>query len=107
MEDNNSREQLNELSGQLMDLFVSDLFTKNKVDIEKVKARITDDQRENLRQTVEQLKAQVEDFLESRTVLKVEESEGKTEGQAATNPLREAILQRKQMKRNNKNNTNR
>ena len=103
MEDNNSRDQLNGLSGQLMDLFVSDLFTKNKVDIEKVKERITDDQRENLKQTVEQLKAQVEGFLESKTVVKVEEAEGKTEGQAA-NPLREAILQRKRMKQNKKNN---
>ena len=80
MEDNNNREQLNELSGQLMDLFVSDLFTKNKVDVEKVKERITDEQRENLKQTVEQLKAQVEGFLESKTIITVEDSEEKPDG---------------------------
>ena len=105
MEDNNNREQLNELSGQLMDLFVSDLFTKNKVDVEKVKERITDEQRENLKQTVEQLKAQVEGFLESKTIITVEDSEEKPMVQA-TNPLREAIIQRKQMKKI-KNNMNR
>lgn len=106
MEDRKSREELNELSGQLMDLFVSDLFSKNKVDIEKVKERITDDQRESLKQTVEHLKTQVEGFLESTTVLQVADSAEKTGGQA-TNPLREAIIQRKQMKQNKKNNINR
>ena len=105
VEDNYSREQLNGLSGQLMDLFVSDLFAKNKVDIEKVKERITDDQRENLKQTVEQLKAQVEGFLESKTIITVEDSEEKPMV-LATNPLREAIIQRKQMKKI-KNNMNR
>lgn len=106
MENRKSREELNGLSGQLMDLFVSDLFSKNKVDIEKVKERITDDQRESLKQTVEQLKTQVEGFLESTTVIQVADSTEKTEGQA-TNPLREAIIQRKQMKQNKKNNLNR
>lgn len=104
MEDNINRDQLTGLSGQLMELFVSDLFAKNKVDIETVKERITDEQRESLKQTVEQLKAQVEGFLESKTVIKVDEPEEKTEGQATANPLREAIMQRKQMRQNKKNN---
>jgi preprotein translocase subunit SecD len=106
VEDKGNREELNGLSSQLMELFVADLFSKNKINVQQVKERITEEQRESLKQTVEQLKAQVEGFLESKTVIQVDDSEEKTEGHA-TNPLREAIIQRKQMKQNKKNNTNR
>lgn len=102
MEDKNTRDQLYGLSGQLMELFVADIFSKNKVNIEEAKLRMTDEQRENLKKTVEQLKTQVEDFLESKTVLKVTDTEEKTEGHAP-HPLREAFLQKKQQRENKKN----
>lgn len=92
-----SREQLNGLSSQLMELFVSDLFTKNNVDVQQAKERLSEEQRESLKQTVEQLKAQVDGFLESKAVYKVTDSAEKTVGQAA-HPLRDAIIQKKKMK---------
>lgn len=99
MDDKNTREQMYGLSSQLMELFVADLFNKHKVNLAEAKKRMTDEQRESLKQTVEQLKTQVEGFLESKTVLKVTDTEEKTEGQA-THPLREAYLKKKQQKEN-------
>lgn len=92
-----SREQLNGISSQLMELFVADLFSQNNIDVQQAKKRLTDDQRESLKQNVEQLKAQVEGFLESKVVHKVANSEERTVGQAA-HPLRDAIIQKKKMK---------
>lgn len=102
MEDKKSREHLYGLSGQLVELFVADLLSKNKINVKEAKHRMTDDERERLKQTVEQLKTQVEGFLESKTVRKITTSNEKTEGQAA-HPLREAFIQKKQQKENKKN----
>ncbi|WP_252504218.1 hypothetical protein [Sporosarcina sp. Marseille-Q4943] len=102
MDDKKTREQLYGLSGQLMELFVADLFSKNKINVEEAKKRMTDEQRERLKETVEQLKTQVEGFLESKAVRKVTDSQEKTDGQAP-HPLREAFMKKKQEKENKKN----
>ena len=101
MEDKNTREQLYGLSGQLLELFVADLFAKNKIDVNDAKQRMTDEQRENLKKTVEQLKAQVEGFLETKSVRKVTAAKNNSE-ESTVNPLREAVIQRKQKKENKK-----
>ncbi|MCM3745576.1 hypothetical protein M3193_15720 [Sporosarcina luteola] len=101
MEDKNNREQLYGLSSQLMELFVADVFSKHKIDIDEAKQRMTVEQREGLKQTVEQLKTQVDDFLASKAVRKVTDSQEKTDGQAP-HPLRDAFLQKKQQKENKK-----
>lgn len=100
MEDKNNREQLYGLSSQLMELFVADIFSKHKINVEEAKQRMTDEQRESLKQTVKQLKTQVEGFLASKAVRKVT-SEEKTDGQAP-HPLRDAFMQKKQQKENKK-----
>lgn len=102
MDDKKTREQLYGLSGQLMELFVADLFSKNIINVEEAKQRMTDEQRERLKQTVEQLKTQVEGFLESKAVRKVTDSQEKTDGQAP-HALREAFMKKKQQKVNKKN----
>ncbi|GKV56203.1 hypothetical protein NCCP2222_21500 [Sporosarcina sp. NCCP-2222] len=102
MEKKETRKNLYGLSSQLMELFVSDLFTKNEVNIKDAKQRLTSEQKEQLKQTVEQLKTQVESFLESKTVRKVGSSKEKTE-EPAVNPLRQAIIQKKQKKESDKN----
>ena len=103
MDEKKTSEQLHSLSGQLMELFVANLLTKNQVDIQETKKRVTEDQRQQLKMTVENLKAQVEDFLENSTVRKTTESEEDVPGQAV-NPLREAFIQRKRQKENKKTN---
>ncbi|MBB4825641.1 preprotein translocase subunit SecD [Sporosarcina luteola] len=97
MEKKETREQLHGLSSQLMELFVSDLLSKNKVDVKEAKQRLTADQKEQLKQTVEQLRAQVEGFLESKTVQKVSSAKDKTE-EPTVNPLRQAVIEKKQKK---------
>ncbi|MFD1205408.1 MULTISPECIES: hypothetical protein [Sporosarcina] len=96
-----NREQLQGLSGQLMELFVADLFTKNKVNVNEAKSRMTDEQRERLKQTVEQLKVQVEDFLATKNVQTVTADEEETVKQV--HPLRDVIIQMRQKKESNKN----
>ncbi|QTD41768.1 hypothetical protein [Sporosarcina sp. Te-1] len=97
MEKKESREELYGLSSQLMELFVSDLFTKNKVNVKEAKQRLTLEQKLQLKQTVEQLKIQVEDFLESKAVRQVTSTTEKT-AEPAVNPLRQAIIQKIQNK---------
>lgn len=97
MEGKQNERQLHNLSGQLMELFVANLLSKNQVDIQEAKSRITDEQRQYLKATVEKLKTEVEEFLETKTVVKTKAAdEVKTE--KVTNPLREAFIQNK-MKR--------
>lgn len=96
LESNKGRESLYKLSGQLVDIFISDLFAKNNVDMDEVKKRISDSQREQLKQTVEELKGQVDDFLEKQTVTKtVSEEKNDT---PSVNPLREAFMKKSKEK---------
>ncbi|EGQ24111.1 motility protein B [Sporosarcina newyorkensis 2681] len=104
LEKKNNRDQLYGLSNQLMELFVSDLFTKNKVSTEETKQRLTEVQKEKLKQTVEQLKTQVEEFLEEKNSQKIiTETENATD--LKSNPLREALL-KKTTKKESENENN-
>lgn len=97
MEEKQNERQLHNLSGQLMELFVANLLSKNQVDIQEAKSRITDKQRQYLKTTVEKLKTEVEEFLETKTVVKTKAAD-EVEIEKVTNPLREAFIQNK-MKR--------
>ncbi|WP_301109149.1 hypothetical protein [Sporosarcina sp.] len=99
MEGKSNKENLTGLSSQLMEIFIADLFKKNQIDKEEAKTRISAEQRENLKQTVEQLKTQVEDFLQTKTTYEA----GTSQEESATsnaNPLREAFMKKSKKKEN-------
>ena len=91
---NKKQEDLYNLSNQLLEVFVADIFSKNKVKVEDAKTRITVAQKEKLKETIDQLKDQVEDFLQNRNTKKVVSDEEKLE--QSTSPLREMLKSKKQ-----------
>ncbi|WP_339251650.1 hypothetical protein NSQ43_15530 [Sporosarcina sp. FSL W8-0480] len=101
MEEKKDARQLKGLSDQLMEMYVANLLSKHNVDIEKAKLQITKEQRAQLRKTAEQLKAQVDEYLESKKTQKMPKTEEKNAGQV--NPLREAFIQRRMNKERGKN----
>lgn len=66
----NNNDHLFSLSNQLVDLFVTDILAKNNVETSKLKDHLTQEQKEKLKETVEQLQIQVSDFLEKQTSVK-------------------------------------
>lgn len=95
MKKNSRKKELYNLSGQFMDLFISDILTKNKVNVSEAKEKITDEQRKKIKETVENLKSEVEDYLDSNSKKTVteEDQDNKTDS-----PLREKIRKRKESK---------
>jgi len=89
----NNKEQLHGLSNQFFEIFITDLFAKHKVKPEEAKLKISDEQREKLRGSVEQLKEQVEDFLQNNKKTKITEEKNKEQ---SLSPLREAVNSKKQ-----------
>jgi spore coat protein W len=53
------------LSNKVIDLMVKDIFQKNNINIEKAKSNISDNQKEMLRELVQDLSQQVDSFLKS------------------------------------------
>lgn len=88
------KKELYNLSSQFMDIFINDLLTKNNVNIGEAKKKLTNEQRESLKETVEHLKAEVDDFLESSG--KKEITEKDKENQKTESPLREKIKRKKE-----------
>lgn len=85
------RPELFKLSNQLIEVYIQDIFARNEVEVDKLKERMTDEQRENLKSTVDMLKEQVDDFLHKQNSKKkvTEESE---EVIPKVSPLREKLL---------------
>lgn len=83
--------ELFKLSNQLIEVYVQDIFARNEVELSKIKERMTDEQRENIKNTVDMLKEQVDDFLHKQNTRKqvTEESE---EAKPSESPLRAKIL---------------
>ncbi|HLR75215.1 MAG TPA: hypothetical protein VK077_08050 [Virgibacillus sp.] len=94
----NRREELFKLSNQLIEIYVQDVFSKNQANMDELKEKITDEQRENLRNTVNNLKEEVEGFLYKKNASK-KVTEDSEEVQPTSSPLREKIL------KNNRNKT--
>lgn len=90
-----NRKEMYDLSSQLIELFISDVFSKNDIKTADVKEKITKEQRENLKLTVSQLKEQVEDFLHSRKTAETEEANDQNNEQPQS-PLREKFFKKKQ-----------
>lgn len=88
------KKELYNLSSQFMDIFINDLLTKNNVNISEAKNKLTNEQRESLKETVEHLKAEVDNFLESSG--KKEITENDKENQKTEGPLREKIKRKKE-----------
>lgn len=53
------------LPNKMIDLLVSDIFKKNKINIDEVKKNISNEQKERLRELVQDLSQQVENFVNS------------------------------------------
>ena len=94
----NKQEELYSLSNQFLEIFITDIFSKHQVKIEDVRAKISDEQREKLKGTIEQLKDQVEDFLNTRNTKKIVTQE---ENEQPTSPLRERVENKRQAKSEN------
>lgn len=93
----NNRNEMNSLSNQMIELFITDVLSKNKIDSNEAKENISKEQREKLKLTVGQLQEQVEDFLQSRNTVKTV-AENDQSRQQPESPLREKILKKRQTK---------
>ncbi|GEL05329.1 hypothetical protein M2M59_12105 [Rummeliibacillus sp. G93] len=87
-----NREELYSLSNQFIEIFIADIFSKNKVNMDEIREKVSDEQREKLKSTVNQLKEQVEEFLQSQNTKKITEKETKEE---PSSPLREKLKKTK------------
>lgn len=85
------RPELFKLSNQLIEVYIQDIFARNEEDLSKLKDRITDEQRENIKNTVNMLKDQVDDFLHNQNTTK-KVTEDSEEVQPNVSPLRAKFL---------------
>ncbi|PKC51315.1 hypothetical protein RhiirA1_484022, partial [Rhizophagus irregularis] len=60
----------NTVSNKLIDLLVSDVLQKNGVDLEKAKTKLSDDQKQSLKELVQDLSTQVNDFVKEANASK-------------------------------------
>lgn len=96
MED--KRPELFNLSNQFIELYVRDIVTKNNEDMDELKERITDEQRENIKKSVMMLQNQVDEFVnKKKTRKKITENDVETE--QSVSPLRAKLLGEGTMKR--------
>ncbi|AZB42399.1 hypothetical protein CEF21_08895 [Bacillus sp. FJAT-42376] len=66
-----SKDNLNEISATLMQLFVSDVFNKNKI-TEETRKELTDDQKAKIKAVVLDLQTKVDEFLATQNQKKAE-----------------------------------
>lgn len=78
----------------MIDLFVKDVFTKNKTDLEKAKSNISDDQRESLKESLHNLQTQVESFINDKNASKtITEDDAEKESETLS-PLRKKLMEK-------------
>lgn len=87
----NNRGELYNLSNQMIEIFVNDIFSKDKTELERAKLNISDEQREALKQSVNKLKSQVEDFIFEQKTLKTVTEDDHTNNSEPISPLREKL----------------
>lgn len=85
------RPELFNLSNQLIDVYVQDIFARHEEDLSKLKERMTDEQRENIKNSVNMLKDQVDEFLNKKNTKK-KVTEASEEVQTNVSPLRAKVL---------------
>src|SRR5699024_5612954 len=95
-----NRNELYKLSNQMIDLFVKDVFTKNKTDLEKAKSNISDDQRESLKESLHHLQTQVENFINDKNASKtITEDDAEKENETLS-PLRKKLMEKSEVETN-------
>ncbi|APH05887.1 hypothetical protein [Bacillus weihaiensis] len=92
----NEKLNLQEISSTMMQLFVQDVFNKNDITEEKKKS-LSDEQKAQLRKVVEDLQAQVDEFVKNSKEKKEEKTEVQEEAPKNTT-LRDMIKNRKKDK---------
>lgn len=85
------RSELFNLSNKLIEIYIQDVFAKNNEDLNELKARITDEQKESIKSSVMMLKEQVDDFLHKNNS-ENNEIENDTDTQSNISPLRKKLL---------------
>lgn len=60
----------NFVSNKLIDLLVSDVLQKNGIDLEKAKKRLSEDQKQSLKELVQDLSTQVDTFVKEENASK-------------------------------------
>jgi|SRR5699024_100537 len=90
---NDNQKDLHALSSQMVDLFIKNIFAKNKIN--KNQVNLTDEQKESLKQTFDQLKERVDTYVSKQTTEADKEEE---EQKDPLSPLREKFFQNRQMK---------
>lgn len=83
----------------MIDIFIKDIFSKNNTDLNKVKADISDEQRETLKKSFHQLKGQVEKFIYDKNASKTITEKDQTNSEAVS-PLRGKFFKQKEAKDN-------
>ena len=84
----------------MIDLFVKDVFTKNKTDLEKAKSNISDDQRESLKESLHHLQTQVESFINDKNASKtITEDDAEKENETLS-PLRKKLMEKSEVETN-------
>lgn len=72
-----NQEEILNLSNQIIELFVKDVFNKNNINLEEAKKRIPVEKRKVLKETFRQLKDQVDAYISKmETTNKTKETEG-------------------------------
>lgn len=92
---NDKQKELTSLSNKMVEVFIQNLFSKNNIDTNQVK--LTDEQKESLKQSFFQLKGQVENYV-NKHITEEDVDAGNVE--EAISPLRERFLQRRAQKDN-------
>ena len=90
----NEKLNLQEISSTMMQLFVQDVFSKNNITEEK-KNKLSDDQKAQLRKVVEDLQAQVDEFVKGS---KQKQEEPVEEDAPKNTTLRDMIKKKKEDK---------
>lgn len=60
----------NAIPNKVVDLLVSEVLRKNGVNLENTKSKLTDEQKQSLKELVEDLKSQVDGFVNQSTTKK-------------------------------------
>jgi len=76
----------------MVEIFVKDMFSKYKINTEKAKSRISEEEREKLRNSLTQLQAQVDSLLNEKNTKKTMSEE---EVNDPVSPLREMLMNRR------------
>ena len=90
--ENDHKKNMHSLSNNMVELFIGNILEKNSVDPNRMK--LSDGQKESLRQSFYQLQEQVDNFM---TKAAKQEQSDETQ-QTTLSPLREKFLKRRQQK---------